>query len=326
MAGKQGAPLVERAPAKVNLTLRVLGRRADGMHELESLVVFAGLADQLTFIPGGTLGVNVTGPYADACGSPRDNLVLSAAYALAEEIDGLALGSFGLMKMLPVAAGIGGGSADAAAALRLLGRAYGLAFDDIRLFNAARRTGADVPVCLDPRTRLMRGTGDVLSAPVKLPRLPAVLVNPGVPLATKEVFKAFDRQRSGAGGEGALLRRQAELIELLRSRDYEFAREGSHRSRRGSNGDECAVPDKQAELIEYLRRRGNDLEPAAISLQPEIADVLGALRRTQGCLLARMSGAGATCFGIYESVAASETAGRVLSSWPSWWVRATLLG
>jgi 4-diphosphocytidyl-2-C-methyl-D-erythritol kinase len=289
------APLVERAPAKINLTLNILGRRKDGLHELESLVAFAQLADQVTFFPGGALKLEVNGPFAQACGPATDNLVLRAADALADEIEGLALGKFGLMKILPVAAGLGGGSSDAAAALRLLARAYDLDLDDPRLLSAARRTGADVPVCLDPRTRLMYGAGELLSGPLKLPSLAAVLVNPGTPLPTKDVFAVFDRQNSGAP-----------------------------RAQRPAN--DKAFPRQQAELIELLRGRRNELEPAAISLEPSIAYLLGELRKTPGCLLARMSGAGATCFGIYESYSAAEAASRALGSRGAWWVRATMLG
>src|SRR6516164_7374359 len=161
----------EKAPAKVNLTLRVLGRRADSYHDIESLVAFAGVGDALTFTPGGALALAVGGPTAAAAGDVADNLVLKAARALAERVEGLKLGRFTLSKRLPVSAGLGGGSADAAAALRLLARANRLAPDDPRLMQAARTTGADVPVCLDPRARLMRGIGDVLSAPLDLPRL-----------------------------------------------------------------------------------------------------------------------------------------------------------
>lgn len=289
------APLVERAPAKVNLTLSILGRRDDGLHELESLVVFAHVADQLTFSPGGPLKLEVTGPYAEACGPAADNLVLRAADALADEIDGLALGRFGLMKMLPVAAGLGGGSADAAAALRLLARAYDLDLDDPRVLSAARRIGADVPVCLDPRTRLMYGAGELLSAPLKLPSLAAVLVNPGTPLPTRDVLAAFDRQNSSA-------------------------------PRAQPAADHRAFPRQQAELIELLRGRSNELEPAAILLEPSIAYLLGELRKTPGCLLARMSGSGATCFGVYESYSAAEAASLALGSRGAWWVRATMLG
>ncbi len=160
------AQLVENAPAKVNLTLRVLGRRADGYHDIESLVAFAGFGDRLTFTPGGELSLASRGPRAAQAGEDADNLVLNAARALAARIPGIVLGAFHLDKNLPVAAGLGGGSADAAAALRLLARANAIAPDDPRLYEAARATGADVPVCLDPRPRLMRGIGEKLSDPL----------------------------------------------------------------------------------------------------------------------------------------------------------------
>src|SRR5713101_1716736 len=145
------AARAEAAPAKVNLTLHVLGRRADGYHEIESLVAFAGVGDALTFTPGRALALSVDGPTASASGDIADNLVLKAARALAERVEGLEMGAFALSKRLPVAAGLGGGSADAAAALRLLARANRIAADDPRLMQAAQATGADVPVCLDPR-------------------------------------------------------------------------------------------------------------------------------------------------------------------------------
>src|SRR6478735_11873281 len=189
MAPAAGA---EKAPAKVNLTLRVIGRRADGYHEIESLVAFAGVGDALTFTPGSAVALSVGGPTAAAAGEIADNLVLKAARALAERVERLKLGRFTLSKRLPVAAGLGGGSADAAAALRLLARANDLAPDDPRLMQAARATGADVPVCLDPRPRFMRGIGDVLSDPLDLPRLFAVLLNPGVAVSTREVFAALN--------------------------------------------------------------------------------------------------------------------------------------
>src|SRR5262252_7808990 len=188
MAPAAGA---EKAPAKVNLTLRVIGRRADGYHEIESLVAFADVGDTLTFSPGGALALSVAGPTAAAAGQIADNLVLKAARALAERVERLKLGGFALSKRLPVAAGLGGGSADAAAALRLLARANGLAPDDPRLFAAARESGADVPVCLEARARVMRGIGDVLSPPLDFPGLPALLVNPGVAVPTRDVFAAL---------------------------------------------------------------------------------------------------------------------------------------
>jgi 4-diphosphocytidyl-2-C-methyl-D-erythritol kinase len=196
-------PLVESAPAKVNLTLRVLGRRGDGYHEIESLVAFADFGDRLSFSRGGNLSLTTRGPSAAQAGPGEDNLVLKAARALAARPD-IALGAFRLDKRLPVGAGLGGGSADAGAALRLIARANGLARDDPLLFTAARATGADVPVCLDPRARIMRGVGEVLSSPLALPPLAAVLVNPAVTLATKAVFAAWRPAAAGRprrGGE-----------------------------------------------------------------------------------------------------------------------------
>ena len=285
--------LAELAPAKVNLTLRVIGRRADGYHDIDSLVVFARLADRLTFSPGGPLVLALSGPNAGATGDLADNLVLRAAHALAASVEWLALGRFLLAKRLPVAAGLGGGSADAAAALRLLARVNGLAAGDPRLFAAAAATGADVPVCLDPRPRTMRGIGEVLSAPLDLPPLAAVLVNPGVAVATREVFA-----RLGLAA-------------------------GATRARH----DAVPVPAERGALLAYLADRPNDLEGAAVSLQPVIAEVLAALRKHTGCRLARMSGSGATCFALFESTRAAAAAARGLQdARPAWWVRATSLG
>ena len=184
--------LTEFAPAKVNLTLRVIGRRPDGYHDIESLVAFAAVGDRVSFVPGAALALDLRGPQRAACGPVADNLVLKAARRACARDRGLKLGRFVLDKRLPVAAGLGGGSADAAAALRLIARTNGIAPDDPRLAAAARATGADVPVCLDPRPRLMRGIGDILSEPLKVPPFPPVLVNPGVALATKDVFRALD--------------------------------------------------------------------------------------------------------------------------------------
>ena len=289
------APLSDLAPAKVNLTLRVLGKRADGYHDLESLVVFAGLADRVTLTPGDALGLNVDGPTAAAAGDVADNLVLRAAHALAERAAGLRLGHFTLTKHLPVAAGVGGGSSDAAAALRLLARLNGLPHDDARLMEVARATGADVPVCLDPRPRVMRGIGEVLSAPLDLPPLPAVLVNPGVPVPTRDVFGKLGLAPGEARGV-------ADEIDAGRLKD-------------------------RAALLAWLRSQPNDLEAPAIALQPVIRDVLGGLAQRNGCLLARMSGSGATCVGLFASEAAAAAAAQALASTHSdWWVAPTLFG
>jgi 4-diphosphocytidyl-2-C-methyl-D-erythritol kinase len=272
----------------------VIGRRPDGYHELDSLVVFARFADRLSFVPGPALRLTLRGPTAGAIEPDSDNLVLRAAQALAERAPSLRLGHFTLDKHLPVAAGLGGGSADAAAALRLLARANRIALDDPRLADAARATGADVPVCLDPRPRRMRGIGEILSEPLALPKLPAVLVNPGVRLATRDVFTRLQAPAWSGSGAGT-----------------------------PSEDIPCARPA----LLAYLAAHGNDLEPAAIALQPAIGDVLAALRALPGCRLARMSGSGATCFGLFDTMkAATQAAATLRSTRPSWWGRATALG
>jgi 4-diphosphocytidyl-2-C-methyl-D-erythritol kinase len=285
--------LTEFAPAKVNLTLHVLGRRADGYHEIDSLVAFADIGDLLTLRPGERLALAVSGPTGAAAGTSGDNLVLKAARALAERIEGLRLGQFLLDKQLPVAAGLGGGSSDAAAALRLLAQANGLSLRDARLHAAAAATGADVPVCLDPKARLMRGIGEILSDPLQLPAIAAVLVNPGVAVPTKDVFAAL---------AAPMLAGPPEPDEFI------------------------AIDADAASLVPMLAGRRNDLQIPAIRIQPVIADVLRALERSAHCLLARMSGSGATCFGLFGSSGTAEEAARkLLAAHPSWWVHATTL-
>jgi 4-diphosphocytidyl-2-C-methyl-D-erythritol kinase len=290
---------VERAPAKVNLTLRVLGRRPDGFHEIESLVVFAAIGDALAFTPGRSLALTVRGPTAAAAGDVADNLVLKAVRALTERYEGLKVGRFVLSKRLPVAAGVGGGSTDAAAALRLLARHNRIAPDDARLTAAARATGADVPVCLDPQPRVMRGVGEVLSQPLRLPGLPALLINPRVSVATKDVFAAL--HAAPVAGH-----RASPLV------DEEWAAER---------------PPTRADVIDFVSRHGNDLEGAAMALHPDIAQALTALRALAFCRLARMSGSGATCFGLFDSNGAAAVAARALRlRHPQWWIRPTVLG
>jgi 4-diphosphocytidyl-2-C-methyl-D-erythritol kinase len=227
-------------------------------------------------------------------GDDADNLVLKAARALAQQIPGIVLGTFDLEKNLPVAAGIGGGSADAAAALRLLAKANHLRPDDPRLYAAARSTGADVPVCLDPQPRLMRGIGEKLSAPLVLPPLSAVLVNPGVALATKDVFAGWTPAPRPAP--------PLDLATIAKELDRE-------------------------QFLQSLRMQANDLEDAAIALAPVIAETLAALQAMGGCRLARMSGSGATCFGLFDGTAAARSAAAALGNkYPQWWVRACALG
>jgi 4-diphosphocytidyl-2-C-methyl-D-erythritol kinase len=282
--------LVEKAPAKINLTLRVLGRRADGYHRLESLVAFADLADTLSLQPGGDAALDITGPFAAACGPVAGNLVLKALAALRERVAGLNAGRFLLEKNIPVAAGLGGGSADAAAALRLLARGNSLALDDARLAAAAPTVGADVPVCLESHARIIRGVGEELSVALELPPLAALLVNPGVPLATRDVFARFagnqDAKKSLAG-----------------------------------------VPRARAALIEWLGAHGNDLTPSAIACVPVIADVLQTLGALPGARLARMSGSGPTCFALFASAGEAAAAARLLQvERKDWWVYLTTLG
>ncbi len=290
--------LIEEGRAKVNLTLRVVGRRVDGYHDLESVVAFADCADRLTLTPGPTLALKTTGPLAGDCGETADNLVFKAAQLLGERVPGLKLGEFTLDKVLPVAAGIGGGSADAAAALRLLAQANGLALDDARLIEVAQLTGADVPVCLASCACVMTGVGETLQ-PLSLPKMPCVMVNPRVPVATKDVFDALGLRN------GELLVGATDVLHAI------------------------AWPEDGASLedwVEVLAESSNDLEAPATRIQPVIADVLSALSATNGAWLARMSGSGATCFAIFENTAeAHRAAQKIQLDHPQWWVHAGVL-
>jgi len=280
------------------LTLRVLGRRADGYHDLESLVTFADVADRLALTMGDALTLTVLGPGASQAGAEADNLVTKAARALAARVPGLRAGAFRLDKRLPVAAGLGGGSADAAAALRLLARANKLAPNDPRLHDAARATGADVPVCLDPCPRIMRGIGEILSAPLPLPRLHALLVNPGVAVSTKLVFSGWKPSASPIRVSDTA----ANFAGLPNMQDEE-------------------------ELLRWLASAANDLEAPAIALEPAIAEVLASLRAAAGCRLARMSGSGATCFALFSSAVDTASAGKSLrAEFPDWWIAETVIG
>jgi 4-diphosphocytidyl-2-C-methyl-D-erythritol kinase len=289
--------LSETARAKVNLTLRVLGRRTDGFHDLESVVAFADCSDRLTLTRGADIALATSGPRAQECGETADNLVLKAARLLGARVAGLTAGAFLLDKHLPVAAGIGGGSADAAAALRLLAKANGVGIDDPRLIEAARLTGADVPVCVRSEACVMTGVGESLQ-PLKLPVMPAVLVNPRVAVATKDVFAALGL-RNGQLHVGV-----SDMIEAI------------------------VWPDAEAPMNDWLRMLAdgtNDLEAPAVRIQPVIAEVLAALRAT-GAKLSRMSGSGATCFAIFGSDADARDAARTIErDHPQWWVHAGTL-
>jgi len=288
----------EDGRAKVNLTLRVVGRRVDGYHDLESVVAFADCADRLTLVPGAELGLAMSGPLAAACGETSDNLVLKAARLLGERVPDLKVGRFTLEKVLPVAAGIGGGSADAAAALRLLAQLNDLMLDDGRLREVALLTGADVPVCLASRACDMTGVGEGL-LPLSLPIMPCVLVNPRVPVATRDVFNALGLRN------GELLVGATDVL-------------------RGTAWPEAGASVE--DWVEVLAASSNDLERPATRIQPVIGEVISALSATNGAWLARMSGSGATCFAIYENTAdAARGAEKIRRSHPGWWVHAGTL-
>lgn len=272
------------APAKVNLTLHVTGRRADGYHLLDSLVVFADLGDRVHVAPAEGLSLRVTGPRAAGVPAGEDNLMLRAARMLAAGTARDPGAALTLEKHLPMAAGIGGGSSDAAAALRLLARLWGRPMPDA---GALMTLGADLPVCAAGRPARMRGLGERLDPAPALPPIWLLLVNPGAALATPAVF-------------GALTRRDnAPMPEVLPD-----------------------FPDVAA-LAAWLGDQRNDLEPAAAAICPAVGRVLGALAALPGCLLARMSGSGATCFGLFATGPAAEAAAtRLRARQLGWWVEA----
>ncbi len=287
--------LVERAPAKINLTLHVVGRRDDGWHELESLVAFTRAGDTLSLTPADAPSLVVEGPTATATGDPDDNLVNRVTRALAGKVEGLKVGAFHLLKRLPVAAGVGGGSSDAAAALRLLARLNDLSIDDPRVMAAARETGADVPVCLAARARMMSGVGERLGPLLALPPLPALVVNPGVPLETRTVFGRMDLAPGWRNAASA----------------HPVIADGQ-----GPNT-----------LLATLKRGRNDMEDAACVLAPVVSSVLAVLGAAPGCRVARMSGSGATCFGLFTDCKAVARARKaILRSHPGWWVKSAMLG
>lgn len=271
-----------RAPAKVNLHLHVTGRRPDGYHTLDSLVVFAGAADEVRAVAAPGLSLALDGPEAGALAAEPDNLVLRAARALAAAA-GIAPGAaLALRKHLPVASGIGGGSTDAAAALRLLNEVWGLGWPMARLAEVALPLGADIPACIAARACRMGGIGEVLSPAPSLPCCGILLANPRIALPTPAVFRA---RQGGFSAPGALPM-------------------GWHDA---------------AAMAQDLAALRNDLEPPAMLLCPGIGDVLAALRRLPGCLLARMSGSGATCFALFaRAEAAAEAAALLPAAWWRW--------
>lgn len=279
------AEATELARAKVNLFLHVRGQRPDGRHTLESLAVFPVVGDILAAETSPRRTLSLGGPFAIDLGAGDDNLVLRAVEALGVLIGCDAGAALHLDKRLPVASGIGGGSADAAAALRLTMRLWGVAPDAAALARLALSLGADVPVCLHSTPAMMAGVGELLAAAPGFPAFWLVLVNPMRGLSTASVFHALDRRHNPAGPDAP--RRFADI----------------------------------GTLVAWLSRQRNDLEAPARQLLPLVGAVLGALRWQPTCRLARMSGSGATCFGLFATEGeAMAAAAAIRSAEPGWWV------
>jgi 4-diphosphocytidyl-2-C-methyl-D-erythritol kinase len=283
--------LRDTAKAKLNLTLEVLGRRADGYHEVRSLAGFAELGDSVTLEPGEGLALAIEGPFAGVL--QGDNLIIAAAEAAKAKAPGIALGRFRLTKTLPVAAGLGGGSADAAAALRLLAKANPGALSPAALAEIAASLGSDVTACLNSRPALMTGRGERVTEVRGFPACGVVLVNPGLPLATASVYRAL--------GAAPLADKKPPV----------------------------EIPDfggRFEQLLDYAAPRGNDLGAAALRLAPLIGEVLTELRRVPGARLVHLAGSGPTCFALFATEdEAKAAAARIKATQRSWWVAAAML-
>jgi len=282
------------APAKVNLFLHVGAPAADGYHPLCSLMVFADLGDRVS-VELGEGSLTASGPFARGLGPEADNLIFRAVRAFVAELGHpMAELKMALDKQLPVASGLGGGSSDAGAALRLIRDVFAPQVDDARLERVAASLGADGPACLWGRPVVAEGIGERLSSAPGLPVLPAVLVNPGAPVSTPAVYRALDASR--AFGDVA----------------------------RPPMPDAFETPE---EVAAWLARLGNDLETPAISVAPQVGTVLATLRDEPETLLARVSGSGGTCFALCaDDIAAETLAERLEAMAPHWWVRRCRLG
>lgn len=295
-ATRGGVPggIREPARAKVNLTLEILGKRSDGYHELTSLIAFADVGDVVTFHPGGETRVTVGGPMGG--GLEQDTIIGKTLDALRSSGVSLRLGTVHLDKHLPIAAGLGGGSANAAAVLRAVARENRRNAHLIDWQRIAARLGADVPVCFLNRAAWVTGIGERLVPLAVFKALPVVLVNPMVPVPADKTADVFRRLAAGPVAAGRSSRSQPS---------------------------KTALSDHKV-LLHFLKSARNDLEAPARALIPQIADVLTALA-DEGALLARMSGAGPTCFGVFPDGAGAAAAERIAAAHPSWWVRSTVL-
>jgi 4-diphosphocytidyl-2-C-methyl-D-erythritol kinase len=289
------APISEEARAKVNLTLQVRGRRPDGYHCLESLIAFAaGIGDEVTLSPGEPSAVHLNGPFASAIAGK--NLLQSTLDTLAAKEQRLRLGRVDLTKRLPVAAGLGGGSADAAALLRAVRRANPDLAAGLDWMKIAAALGADVPICLVNHPALVWGVGERIIEFPSLPQIPVVLANALAPVPADKTARVFRSLSAPAIGEPP----------------------------------EPAVPPSfrdLASLLDFVRARGNDLLAAAQGVLPSIAATRAALASDPRCLYAGLSGAGPTCFGIFAtSEQAAGAAARLMDAHPGWWIVPTVLG
>lgn len=274
------------APAKINLFLHVTRKRPDGFHDLQSLVAFADVGDVLTLERAPELSLSIDGPFAQGLAAEADNLVLRAARALAERNPAVAAAHIRLTKNLPVASGIGGGSADAAAALRGIRALYDGSIAEQELLAIAASLGSDIPVCVASQTAWMEGRGEIVTLLPPLPPTHIVLVNPGVSVATADVFRGL----TIGAGEAAL-------------------------------APPAAFASLDA-LVRYLKTTRNDLEAPARAIAPVVGSVLDAYAE-QGAVFSRMSGSGATCFGFFESAAKAQSAAAAIAkAKPRWWSRA----
>ena len=285
--------LREVARAKLNLTLEVLGRRPDGFHEIQSLVAFAGVSDNVELTSGNRLELAVDGPFAVALGG--DNLITRAAEAAKAANPELRLGRFRLDKVLPVAAGLGGASADAAAALRLIARANGGIPSEAELTEFATKLGSDVSVCLKSKPAMITGRGENVELVRGFPSCGVLFANPRVPLATAVVYGSLN-----AKPLASLPAQKPQLLQF----DESFEK-----------------------LIAYILPRGNHLEPPAAHLVPEVREVLAALSALPGARVPRLSGSGPTCFALFATEDEAIQAAAILSAQcPAWWVAASSLG
>ena len=315
VSSSAGEVFTDTAWAKVNLSLKVLGKRADGYHELESLVVFAGYGDKLRLTvdeiaPLSALDFQVEGPEAQAI--EGENLVENVSrhflewvskevaldFSMVSQAQLLSIGKLYLEKRLPVAAGLGGGSADAAAALRLISEAMklrGVELGSIDLHKFALRFGADIPVCLNSVPSFMTGIGETVTPLAQFPKLGLLLVNPRVPVPTKQVFEELKA--------GSLLG-DGRSNETLQKKSFH------------------SITD----VISYMKEFENDLLEPALKIAPKIGTVLSEIEKLEGCLISRLSGSGATCFGVFEAIEQVECAGEILKKhYPEWWIKATFV-